>query len=742
MYKNVFKKPQGYGIIRNMRRRKLFWSVLCLLSLLYLLDLAGIPLAPAPAAALTESARDYTGTVRQIREKEENVYTMRVRLHTADGQKLDRQEDVLLTYYSSIEEPWRLQRAKLRFRCSLAAPASAGNPHCFDYADYLKSCGIRLIGTLTSFTITDGSESGGGTAAIFLPASVLQDLFGAYERLLVRQKFRFAALLHPQSRGLLMGVLFGETAYLDDEITQQFRDNGTAHILAVSGLHIGILYDLYRRLTRNRSSAPALAALGLLLFSYGTLSAWSPSTVRAVLMIGLSVAARLLDLRYDMLTALSAAALLLIARNPYVILGTAFQMSFLAISSIAFFQRILPQKVPGSLTTALAVNLGLILYQAYQFHTISLISLAANLPILYLTGYFVPFAMGCFALSGCAGGSLFSLCLSFLEAMAQMMLRINAWFGLSGHAAIEVVRPPIWLTILLLGGAFFAASETCLLLRLRKQNKQLAGRVGLILLMALAVQLLTYSPITHDDLIFVDVGQGDAIHLRSHGSQILIDGGGNVRYDVGSKTLKPYFLGNGVRKLDLALATHRHTDHYLGQCQLAETFPVKQQLAGLTAGKEIRLGKNDQVWIEVLWPLTLDEDPQQEGNAACSVFLLHYDGYRILVTGDLDEEGELAMLAYYQSIGQTGTLRADVLKIGHHGSRTSSAAEFLDAVDPRIAVIQVGKNNYGHPSPEVLARLAERGIRVFRNDLDGAVGLKFRGQKGIRVDTMRTKTRN
>lgn len=100
------------------------------------------------------------------------------------------------------------------------------------------------------------------------------------------------------------------------------------------------------------------------------------------------------------------------------------------------------------------------------------------------------------------------------------------------------------------------------------------------------------------------------------------------------------------------------------------------------------------------------------------------------------------MLAYYQSIGKAETLRADVLKVGHHGSKTSSAAEFLDAVDPQIAVIQVGKNNYGHPSPEVLARLTERGIRVFRNDLDGAVGLKFRGQKGIRVDTMRTKTRN
>ena len=95
------------------------------------------------------------------------------------------------------------------------------------------------------------------------------------------------------------------------------------------------------------------------------------------------------------------------------------------------------------------------------------------------------------------------------------------------------------------------------------------------------------------------------------------------------------------------------------------------------------------------------------------------------------------MLAYYQGRNETERLRADVLKVGHHGSKTSSAAAFLDVVNPRIAVIQVGRNNYGHPSPEILKRLASRGILVFRNDLHGAIGLKFQGKNGIRVDTMR-----
>ena len=706
--------------------------MLCLVMLLYLLDLMDIPLRRAPDAAWTETAGTYTGIVRQIREKDENTYTMRIRLDTADGQKLKKPEDVLMTCYRRLEEPWQLQHARVRFDCRFTLPASAGNPHCFDYADYLKSCGIRLIGTMHSFSLikTEQDEPAGTGIAVFF-----RNICGRYHRMLARQKFRFAEILSPQSRGLLMGVLFGETGYLDEEVVQQFRENGTAHILAVSGLHIGILYDLYRRLTRNRSSAVTLAALAMLLFAYGTLSSWSPSAVRAVLMIMMSAAARLLDLRYDLLTALGAAALLLMIQNPYVILGTAFQMSFLAISSIAFFQRVMPKCVPDFLTAALAVNLGLVLYQADHFHTISLISLAANLPIIYLTGYFVPFAMGCFALSAFLKGNPLTLLLSFLEAMAGMMLRLNARFGLNGYAAVDVVRPPVWLTVFLLGGAFFAASETCLLLYLRKQRKTIVVCFLLILLLALILQFFTGSPITRDDLVFIDVGQGDAMHLRCGGKQILIDGGGSVRYDVGNKTLKPYFLGNGVRRLDLALATHRHTDHYLGQCQLAERFMVKQQAAGLTAGKVIYLDKAKGFWIEVLWPLRLDEDPMQEENRSCSVFMIHCRGYRVLITGDLDEEGELAMLEHYQS---TDKLRADVLKIGHHGSRTSSAQAFLDAVDPKAAVIQVGKNNYGHPSPEVLERLAKRGIPVFRNDLDGAIGLKFQ-KKGIRVDTMRER---
>ena len=156
----------------------------------------------------------------------------------------------------------------------------------------------------------------------------------------------FEKELTAETRGVIMGVLFGDTTFLDEDIYEDFRNNGTAHILAVSGLHVGILYSLYQKASGRRNSRGGLILLALLLFSYGTLSMWSPSVTRASLMIAMNVTAKLLDLRYDMLTSMSAVAMMLIFRNPDVIYGAGFQMSFLAISSIAFIRPVIPDKIP------------------------------------------------------------------------------------------------------------------------------------------------------------------------------------------------------------------------------------------------------------------------------------------------------------------------------------------------------------------------------------------------------------
>lgn len=149
----------------------------------------------------------------------------------------------------------------------------------------------------------------------------------------------------------------------------------------------------------------------------------------------------------------------------------------------------------------------------------------------------------------------------------------------------------------------------------------------------------------------------------------------------------------------------------------------------MTAGKRVTISESDSVYVETLWPLTLAEGQEQEENKDCSVFMVHYGAYKVLVTGDLDSEGEAELIKYY---GSGERLRADVLKVGHHGSKTSTSEELLAVVRPKIAVIQVGKNNYGHPTSETLERLENAGCMIFRNDQDGAVGIKF-GRSGIKV---------
>lgn len=179
---------------------------------------------------------------------------------------------------------------------------------------------------------------------------------------------------------------------------------------------------------------------------------------------------------------------------------------------------------------------------------------------------------------------------------------------------------------------------------------------------------------------------------------------GSEKYNIGEKVLKPYLLKNGYKCIDLAFATHLHTDHYLGLTQLSECFPVGDILTRGKAGNRILIG--EEQWIEILWPLEeTTDDEEAEENENSMVFMLHDRGLKALITGDLTAEGEKLMLKTYAG---TGKLAADVLKVAHHGSAYSTTDEFLEAVNPRLAVISVGQNNYGHPSEMIIEKMQKK----------------------------------
>ncbi|MCL2437210.1 MAG: MBL fold metallo-hydrolase, partial [Clostridiales bacterium] len=272
----------------------------------------------------------------------------------------------------------------------------------------------------------------------------------------------------------------------------------------------------------------------------------------------------------------------------------------------------------------------------------------------------------------------------------------------------------------------------------------------------------------HDDfhkaqIIFVDVGQGDCIHIRtSGGKNILIDGGGSRNFDVGRRVLMPYLLKNGVRRIDLAIVSHMHLDHYGGIFSLANHFQIDQigfyeankiiedeivsqtglqreQIVYFTKGQKIMIDQG--VWIEVLYPpqKSVEEYRFLKGGGANEndlslILKVYYYGVSTLLMGDMTFEGERSLLSKYQD--DDGRLNSDILKIGHHGSRFSTSDELLAAVRPDFAVFQVGRNGFGHPTREVLEKVDGINAAIYRNDKHGAIGVFIR--RGEENPTIRT----
>ncbi len=697
-----------------MRRKNLVFTAV-LVIILMLLHGLGFSLKQSAFSELEKVEKqlslNLTGKVMKIKQTESGGFRMEVRVTEADGNRIRPGEKILLVYDGKMERPWSLYRRIISFESPLEIPQGRRNPGCFDYALYLKSQGIIFQCSADKLEISE-------------------EYANVYDRIsawLIEKRYGFTERLNPVSKGLVSGVLFGDTSALSEDIYEDFRNNGTAHVLAVSGLHVGILYSMYRKIFGNSRSSAAAFCLLVLLTAYGTISMWTPSVIRAGMMICLHTAAQLLDLRYDMATGLSTVALLLILMNPYVIFSTGFQMSFLAVSSICFITPVLSAKLPDCIATALAVNLGLLFYQMYQFNYVSLVSLVVNIPVIYLTGILVPTALAAFLLFASVS-YVPEIFYTILDSLCFFTVKLNEFSTLDGHGSCDVVSPPLWLVFSAYFLLFFLLSEQNFIFCHRRR----IGVIGAVLVLGITVSLfisdLFVSPVSNADLVFVDVGQGDCIHLKDGSRDVLIDGGGSWSYNVGKETLKPYLLKNGAGNLDLAMATHLHMDHYKGLEELSEVYHVKQMRTGLTAGEVVRI--SERVWIETLWPLEIDPSEGQESNETCSVFMIHYDGWNILITGDLDEAGELKMVEYYEEKGMKERLKTHILKVGHHGSATSTSDVFLDAVDPDIAVFQVGAhNNYGHPSDITVEKIQKRGIIIRRNDYNGAIGFSFQNDR-------------
>lgn len=673
-----------------------------------------------------------TGRVVSIVKKDDEYFKLQlsdVSIISDNGARSYKKK-ILVNVYSDIADYRTVLWDRVYITGEVSIPKERSNPGTFDYRRYLKSIGIRCIITAENI---ENVKKAGGIAALLKSAKC-------------RTADIFESALGDDS-AVVMGLLFGETSGIDEDIIETFRRGGTAHVLAVSGLHLGLLYSFLCRFKRKKRSIPADIAIVLALSAYTALAGFTASVVRACLMIFIHIAGNHLNRRYDLISSTCVSMIIILAVNPMQIYSAGFQMSFLAVITLGVMIPLIQKKIKGILLPMIAVQTGMVPYTMYVFNYVSLTSIISNIPVYFIAAAMIP-----------AGISVIAFC--WLPVIAKpaamitglfvkLLLWCNDFTYMGGVFTFDVASPSVIFLAVYYIFIFYMCSEAGQIALIRRNYKKIAAVFAAAVICGAGCSVYLSDGFEKTDMVFVDVGQGDCLHIKEGGKNLLIDGGGSFNYNVGKSTLKPYLLKNGVTKIDMAIATHLHTDHYQGLKELSQTYRIKKlgvyeansvnenhlkkefktdEILYLAAGDVINMGRN--VSVEVLSPDRGNPLDEKDENKNSLVLRVNVKGSSVLMTGDIDEKGEKTLIA-------DTDIKADILKIAHHGSRYSSCEKFIAVAAPKIAVIQVGKNTYGHPSEEVIKRLEEHKITVLRNDEQGAVGIRVNKAGDFGIVTMR-----
>lgn len=710
-----------------------------------------------------EGKVEIIGTVKQVEEKRRDADTVSITMEAevleVCGRQAERREVVLVSVY--IDEEMSGKRENGYNSVGVVPgdvvwvagegeePAGRRNPGCFDYALYLKSIGVERIIRADEIDITEASGRESLNGKLYMMRESFMD--------------KVESRIGTEMSAMVKGILFGDTDGMDEDTLEEFRMNGTAHILSVSGLHIGIIYGVISWLWRWRKGWVYFAMTIAFFCCYMMMASFSPPVVRAVLMVGLHLLAKVLNRRYDLESATYLAALVLMMENPMTLFNTGFQMSFMAMLSMAVVIPAAEKLYRGVLLSGISVQIGLLPYTAYMFNYISLGAVIVNIPIVFLSGLIVPLGLAAMA-AGCVADGLFEVMADVLGGLCRMMVDINSVTTIDGVTVFTVTSPDIRLLLAYYILLLMFLQEEGRLLILRKRRGLIVVLTAAALAASVALGTVQDRGFDRADMVFVDVGQGDCIHIRTeNGKEYMIDGGGSINYNVGEKTLKPYLLKNGTKKLDGMFVTHTHTDHYKGAVELcregmveklfvyegnkvkeeqilADTGMEESNIVYLYGGQTV--GLSPEASVEVLSPerrtdreyrdiMADDEDE----NSSSLVMKVTVSGRSVLVTGDIEEECQEELAEDYGK-----SLECDIMKVAHHGSRYSYSERFTELAAPEYAVFQVGKNNFGHPDNGVIENYERLGIIIYRNDEDGAVAFDFSSSGRPKVMTVRQNT--
>jgi competence protein ComEC len=685
-----------------------------------------------------------------------------------------RSERARLTFTLPPGGPRFLPGDRVRFRGRLAEPSAPANPGAPDPGTWRRNSGVDLLVSVVRGEPVRLEQRG----YRFAPRRL------AHEAHLALAAAIAAAVTGREGR-LLRALVLGERLAVEADTEAGFRAAGALHVLSVSGLHLtaiaGFLFLVLRKLIlffpvlalRLRPELIAglvcLPAMGF----YTLLTGEAVATVRAALMGGLALAAVLMRRPPSVANAIACAAALLLLSSPLLLLDVSFQLSFAGVISLAVSAaarrrdggeetsrggaakagRWLARAVWAS-GAAMIVTVPLC---AHHFAEIAPAALVGNLLLV------PPLELGALPL-----GLLGSALGAGHPVLGLVPLRLAGWLSAFSlwladgfrrlAPVISVMSPNLMETLLFLAGALLLVIAAG-----RPPRPRLLLGAGLAFVVgagAMGIRVLARRLDPNMRITFLDVGQGDAALVEAPGGFVmLVDAGGGVypgSFDPGARVVGPVLRRKGIERIDLVVLSHPHPDHMNGLFHVFEHFqvgtlwtpgeaggnPEYDRLIALARARGVEVAEprsfvRGPLEVQARGPMlgaSVRAPPGLGVNDASLVVRLGFAGRWFLFPGDIENQGEMELVA----ASEVDPLQSDVLKVPHHGSRTSSGAPLLDAVAPGIAVVSLGRRNrFGFPRAEVLARYASRGIKVLRTDLHGAVTLEVEKGGALQITCTR-----
>lgn len=661
---------------------------------------------------------------------------------------------------------------KVKIKGVYEKPSKTQNYGGFNYQNYLKSIGIIGVIDVEKIEVLEKDKGN----------FIIKSINNLSKKIKEKTELLFK---DEEEQGLIQGLILGDKTNVSEEIQENFEITNLSHILAVSGMHITYLI-IGMQIVFEKVAGKRITNIIMIVFLilYMILAGSSPSVVRSVIMGILTIFSKLVYRKNDIINSISISLLILLIINPYVIENIGLQLSYLGTLGIVLFQKNISSildininkdkykykikkeskiisKIKEMLSVSISAQILIFPIMIFHFNLFSIYFLLTNLLASIIIGpiIIISFLVIILSFIFLPIAKLISYLLSFL---IQLLLLITKMANLP-FSKIYFPTPKIYKIIIyyilifilnFLYKVYKTKNQTGTTKRVRnivavvkykiRENRDKVKKVSIIVFLGILV--INFIP-KDLKIHFVDVGQGDCTFIETPKNKtILIDGGGDFgNYDVGKNTLLPYILDRGYTKIDYLFISHFDTDHVKSALTILEELNVKNAYISkqfedsenykeflkivkkkdisvtiLKKGDVVKLEKNLE--FEIIWPDNKKIIKENILNNNALVMRLKYKEFSMLFTGDIEKEAEIEILKNTSK----EKLECDILKIAHHGSKTSSKQEFLDVAKPKIALIGVGKNNlFGHPNENVLERLKEKNCKIYRTDLDGEISIKI-----------------